>query len=362
MPLANPNAGKLCRAKPYFPPTKCFDSLLFVGSNFLAYGCELPNTELTYLNFHSYVRSEVVKSAEELQTSPKRIFGIRSRRLNGIKAALLRPNTRIRGVKAAAVEGRVVKPLAVVALAVFFAARGSAQNRRLSGMQFSSPPPASAARSDFGRVFPVRGQSPPNGFPSGRVLFPGTGGPPGSPLSVTDTTFAARLGATVSGLNSGGYGRFDRPGVVVPYTYPVYVGGYSDDGNGYGYPQSDQPDVTIVNLPQQAPQAIINQNFIPENATPVMPDYREDSSGGIHFYEAPGREPGDTSADENTSFYLIAFKDHSIYSAFAYWVEGDTLHYVTPHRVHNQASLSLVDREFTERLNRNHSLPVKLPN
>jgi hypothetical protein len=190
--------------------TKCFDSLLFVGSNFLAYGCELPNTELTYLNFH-IIRSfgSCKKSAEELQTSPKRIFGIRSRRLNGIKAALLRPNTRIRGVKAAAVERPVVKPLAVVALAVFFAACGLAQNRRLSGMQFSSPPPASAARSDFGRVFPVTGQSPPNGFPSGRVLFPGTGGPPGSPLSVTDTTFAARLGATVSGLNSGGYGRFD---------------------------------------------------------------------------------------------------------------------------------------------------------
>ncbi len=93
-----------------------------------------------------------------------------------------------------------------------------------------------------------------------------------------------------------------------------------------------------------------------------MHDYGEDSSGGIHIYDAPGREPADASADENTSYYLIAFKDHSIYSAFAYWVEGDTLHYVTPQRVHNQASLSLVDRELTEKLNRNHSMQVKLPN
>ena len=258
-----------------------------------------------------------------------------------------------------------MKPLTAVALAGIFAAFGLAQNRSFSGMQFSSPPPASAARSGFGRViFPVTGQPPPNGFNSGRVLFPGTGGPPGSPLSITDTTFAGRLGSTVSGLNTGGFRRFRRNENAVPYAYPIYIGGYGDYGNGYGYPppdQSSQPNVTIVNPPQQVPQVIINQNFIPEHANPVMRDYTEDSSGGIHIYEAPGREPADTSADENTSFYLIAFKDHSIYSAFAYWVEGDTLHYVTPQRVHNQASLSLVDRELTERLNRNHSMQVRLP-
>jgi hypothetical protein len=256
-----------------------------------------------------------------------------------------------------------VKPFAAVALPVIFAACGLAQNRSLSGMQFSSPPPASAARSGFGRVlFPVTGQPPPNGFNSGRVLFPGTGGPPGSPLSITDTTFAGRLGTTVSGLNTGGYRRFRTPALVVPYTYPIYGGGYPDpNGYGYGsgYAPADQPYGT--NPPQQVPQIIINQNFIPEHATPVIHDYTEDPSGGIHIYDAPGREPVDTSADDNTSFYLIAFKDHSIYSAFAYWVEGDTLHYVTPQRVHNQASLSLVDRELTEKLNRNHSMPVKLP-
>ena len=255
-----------------------------------------------------------------------------------------------------------MKPLAAIALAVVFAACGLAQHRSFSGVQFSSPPPASAARSGFGRViFPVTGQPPPNGFNSGRVLFPVTGGPPGSPLSITDPTFAGRLGATVGGMNTGGYRRFRRPPIVVPYTYPVYGGGYPDYGYEYGYPPADQPCGTGVIPPQQMPQVIINQNFIPEHATPVIHDYTEDSSGGIHIYEAPGREPADTSADENTSFYLIAFKDHSIYSAFAYWVEGDTLHYVTPQRVHNQASLSLVDRELTERLNRNHSMPVKLP-
>jgi len=257
-----------------------------------------------------------------------------------------------------------VKPTAAVALAVVFAACGLAQNQShsFSGVQFtSSPPPASAARSGFGRVlFPVTGQPPPNGFISGRVLFPGTGGPPGSPLSIVDTSFASRLGTTVSGLNGGRYRRF-RSGVVIPYAYPVYGGGYADYGNGYGYPPPDQGDTSAAYPTQQAPQVIINQNFIPEHATPVVREYGEDSSGGIHVYEAPSREPEAGATDENTSYYLLAFKDHSIYSAYAYWVEGDTLHYVTPQRVHNQASLSLVDRELTEKLNRDQGTPVKLP-
>lgn len=57
--------------------------------------------------------------------------------------------------------------------------------------------------------------------------------------------------------------------------------------------------------------------------------------------------------DDEVRTYLIAFKDHSIYSSLAYWVEGDTLHYVTPHGRRNQASLNLIDRELTDRLNQN---------
>ena len=261
-----------------------------------------------------------------------------------------------------------MKPLAAVALAVLFAVCVFAQSRSFSGVQFSSPqhiqvtPQHTAGSSSgFGRVlFPGTGQPPPNGFVSGRVLFPATGGPPGSPLSITDPTFAARLGATVSGLNQGHeFRRFQRP-VAAPYAYPIYVGGGYPD-YGYGYQSDQQPNVTIVNPPQQAPQVVINQNFIPERATPVVREYGEDSSGAVRIYEAPGREPVEASAEDNTNYYLIAFKDHSIYSAFAYWVEGDTLHYVTPQRVHNQASLSLVDRDLTEKLNRNFNLQVKLP-
>jgi endonuclease YncB( thermonuclease family) len=67
-------------------------------------------------------------------------------------------------------------------------------------------------------------------------------------------------------------------------------------------------------------------------------------------------------ADSQTaSFYLLAFKNHSIYSAVAYYVDGDTLHYFTAGNTHNQISLSLVDRELTQRLNEGSGLEVKLP-
>ncbi len=148
---------------------------------------------------------------------------------------------------------------------------------------------------------------------------------------------------------------YSRP-VVVPYAYPVYVGGYGDYGYGY--------DNGYATEPAPAPDVAVNQNFTPERATPVIREYGDDASNSssVRVYDAPGPEPADSSAQDGVDYYLIAFKDHSIFSAFAYWVEGDTFHYVTAQRVHNQASLSLVDRELTARLNRNHNMQVKLPN
>jgi hypothetical protein len=44
----------------------------------------------------------------------------------------------------------------------------------------------------------------------------------------------------------------------------------------------------------------------------------------------------------------------------AYWVDGDTIHYFTSGNTHNQASVSLIDRALTRRLNEG-GLDVKLP-
>ena len=69
--------------------------------------------------------------------------------------------------------------------------------------------------------------------------------------------------------------------------------------------------------------------------------------------------PTDTS-QRDADYYLLAFKDHSIYSAVGYWVDGDTLHYITTGNVHNQVSLSLVDRDLTLQLNKGRGVQVTL--
>jgi hypothetical protein len=195
----------------------------------------------------------------------------------------------------------------------------------------------------------------------GNVVYPGTGHAPNTPVGITDPNLAFRRLPGGNGVAP--HGR--RP--VAPYAYPTfypvfgggYYGGYYGDP-GYGY-QENPGGVTIINPPQPAPQVIINQNFVPERANPVMREYTPDAgSDTVHVYEAPGRAPVESEPDQ-TPYYLLAFKDGSVYTAFAYWVEGDTLHYVTSMRVHNQASLSLVDRALTERLNRDRNMPVKLP-
>ena len=63
---------------------------------------------------------------------------------------------------------------------------------------------------------------------------------------------------------------------------------------------------------------------------------------------------------EESAHYLIAFKDHTIYVALAYWVDGDTLHYFTSGNTHNQVSISLLDRPLTERLNKESGIDFKL--
>jgi len=196
----------------------------------------------------------------------------------------------------------------------------------------------------------------PNSFGSvsgyGNVVFPGTGHAPVN-TSITDPGFAGRLGNTVAGVPvvNNGRGR-GRGGSVVYVPYPVGVPAYSDYGEPpvtYVYPQQ-----------QQAPQVIINQNFMSETARPVVREYSQDPSGRIHVYEPPAMNSSAPEPAQENSMYLIAFKDHTIYATIAYWVEGDTLHYVTGQNMHNQVSIDLLDRELTERSNRERGVDFRL--
>jgi hypothetical protein len=152
----------------------------------------------------------------------------------------------------------------------------------------------------------------------------------------------------------GGGGRGSRTSPAVVYAYPVYVGGfggYTDSGLApLEAPEaSAQPNVTVVYPQQQQEVRPIIIQVAPEGqyAPPARQRYTEP-------------EPA-AQAEPETPRYLIAFKDHTIYSAVAYWFDGDTLHYFTRGDTHNQVSMDLLDRDLTTRLNRELGIEFKLP-
>jgi hypothetical protein len=177
--------------------------------------------------------------------------------------------------------------------------------------------------------------------------------------SITSSVVHAGHGANLNTFP----GRFrSRTGAVIyaPYSLGGYYGGYYG-GDYYGDQGAQQPG----GYPQQqymGPQVVINQNFAPDVARPVVREYVPDGNGGIRVYGPQSQVAApDTPVTEETPTFLIAFKDHTIYAAIAYWVEGDTLHYVTNQSTHNQVSLDLVDRELSDRLNRERQVDFRLP-
>jgi hypothetical protein len=248
-----------------------------------------------------------------------------------------------------------MKALAVVlSLALASSVFGQAVHRSFGSVVFpggtSSTSPG--ITRNFGNVV----------FPGGAQTRPVNGGAPmiGSPV------IGARPGVGISLVPAGkgqnpnfrrtptnGRGTRSTPSFV--YAYPVYVGGY-DNSYAMQEPAQQQPNVTVV-YPQQ------------QQATPVMIQAGPDGEyttmvqrQGATIYEARRREafPEPDPATDSTH-YLLAFKDHTIYSAVAYWADGDTLHYFTTGNTHNQASISLIDRDLTERLNREMGIDFKLP-
>jgi hypothetical protein len=154
-----------------------------------------------------------------------------------------------------------------------------------------------------------------------------------------------------------------NPGSPYRYVGPIYyVPSYSDFG---GF----QPTYSTFNTPasvpplyypgaapsnEPAPPVIINQYFGSRRVT------TQNEDGGFTTSDSPAPlNPGDP-AGASDKYYLIAYKDRSVYSALAYWVEGDTLHYVTTQNTHNQASLALLDLERTTKLNADSGMPFSL--
>jgi hypothetical protein len=152
---------------------------------------------------------------------------------------------------------------------------------------------------------------------------------------------AASTGARSSATPSASRFSHAASTVLVPYAYPVY---------GYTAPAADQ---SYTDSSEAAPaEAADNDSPGPQNQAAPEPT--------PHSLILTFADSDETEAAEPAHYY-IALKDHHVYLAVAYWVEGDTLHYFLPGNTHNQVSLSLVDLDLTRRLNRESGVEVHLP-
>ena len=206
----------------------------------------------------------------------------------------------------------------------------------------------------FGRMSnpgAVYGSTGGAGF--GRMIYPGTGAPaigrnpriPGSPVVAlppfVDHRSHAGSGAVAYPVfYGGGYYDYEPPPAPVG---PEAAAAYQVQG----YEQMTQPPVVII-----------NQYFKPDTANPVLRDY-----SNVPLPEAAPRasETQESGNSEPQVMFLIALKDHTIFPAIAYWVEGDTLHYITMQGSKNSASLDLVDREFSKQINKERQVEFGLP-
>jgi len=213
-------------------------------------------------------------------------------------------------------------------------------------------PAGTAALPGVSRTFPNAV------FPAGtgpRLVIPG--GPSSDPTRLSRNPGPGTRGFVDGrGFIDNRRGRNNFVGVV-PVPVPVYVGGGyglgSDNAFGPGFDNGYQGYAAAQPAPQQ-PNVIV--------IYPPAPQQVAVPNGGLPAATSPETAPApeETSAAE-PSHYLIALKDHTIYSAVAYWVEGDTLHYFTTPTTHNQVSLSLLDRDLTDRLNRESGITMQLP-
>ncbi len=228
-------------------------------------------------------------------------------------------------------------------VALIFTAAASAQFRGFT--------PQPVVTGTFGNVVFPAGTS---ALPGVTRTFPNAVSPAGTaprlvvPFSSNDPT--RLMGNSFGNRGFGNGPRGGRSTIIgVPYAGPVYFGGYPY-GYGYGY----DPSVAPAAAPQQQPNVIVVYPPAPQPVAVVPPEGQ--------FAAAPSADQtAATQPAAEASHYLIAFKDHTIYSAVAYWVEGDTLHYFTSGSTHNQVSLSLIDKDLTERLNKEIGVSMDLP-
>ena len=213
----------------------------------------------------------------------------------------------------------------------------------------------------------------------GSAVYPGMGHAPGAtpPVGQFGTGHA---GGFSRGFGNPGHANHPGHGSTTIVPYPVYYGGYYGaygyDPSAAGYAPGYNEDPSQANGPG-IPSVVINQNFVPPQGNPQVREYTSDQpppqeQSGLKLYQAPPSHPYadavPTAAapqravnNGQPTIYLIAFRDHSIVQALGYWMQGNTLHYVSAEQTLNQVSIDLVDRDLSQRLNDERGLDFRLP-
>ena len=153
-----------------------------------------------------------------------------------------------------------------------------------------------------------------------------------------------------------------------------FDGFYSDhtsfDGFDGFYSGLSAPDQAQLEVP--TPAVVINENFRTDTIHPQLRDYSNvklpepgtvlvPSSTAIAPPTRPEAQPAPALADDQPTIFLIALQDHVILPTIAYWVQGNTLHYISLEGAPNQVSLALVDRDFSQQLNWDRHVLFALP-
>ena len=239
------------------------------------------------------------------------------------------------------------------------AGAGLAQRRAGGGFSSGGSRGGGIARGGGGGGFNGGGGFRGGGFNGGGGFrgggFNGGGGFRGGGIGIGRSS-GFRGGYGGYGGYYGGYG-----GYYSPYFYSGYGLGYgyspwySDYGYNsypdYSYPvYQSSPNVTVVYAPP-APAPAPSTVYV-ERPNPATREYDQ--------YGQQTNRPT-SSADSAAPVYLIAFRDHSIRAAAAYWAEGGTLHYVTLEHEQKQAPLNTVDRDLSGQLNRERRIAFSLP-
>lgn len=177
----------------------------------------------------------------------------------------------------------------------------------------------------------------------------------GGHISRAGPVARAGPGRPIGGYRTGPTDGFGRRTDSNPYWGPYGGLGYGTYGLGWGYPGSSfDVGSPYYSAPDEAgastPDAVI---MMPQTQPPEPPPPPAELV--VHEYKWT-----DTNSIAGTPF-LIATKDGNVFRATAFWTQGHAVSLITPNNTSKTIRLDQIDRDRTQRLNKENKLTLWLP-